>query len=70
MALLLGKTEDIRISENLLEERQLALCVLPVSVYEVHGKQSLKPLGLKSKLKSFHEQDQSLSVFDLEKKYA
>lgn len=38
MALLLGKAKHIRISENLLEERQLPVSVLPMSVEEVHGK--------------------------------
>ena len=42
VALLLGEAEDVRVSEDLLEEGQLAVRVLPVPVEQVHREQALE----------------------------
>ena len=63
---LLGKTEDVRIPQDLLEQRQLAFCVLPMSVEEIHGEKSLEALGLQSQLESFHQEDETGPVLDTE----
>ena len=41
MALLLGEAEDVRVPEDLLEEGELAVRVLPVAVEQVHWEQAL-----------------------------
>ena len=42
VALLLGEAEDVWVPEDLLEERQLAVRVLPVPVEQVHREQALE----------------------------
>ena len=61
-----SKAENIRVPENLLEQRQLSVGVLPVPVEKVHGEETLQALGLKTKLEGFHEQDKTSSVVDAE----
>ena len=61
-----SKAEDIRVPENLLEQRQLSVGVLPVPVEKVHGEETLQALGLKTKLEGFHEQDKTSPVVDAE----
>ena len=66
VASLLGETEHVRIAQDLLEQRQLALCVLPMSVEEIHGEKSLEALGLQSQLESLHQEDEAGPVLDTE----
>lgn len=63
---MLSKAENIRVSENLLEQRQLSICVLPMPVEEVHGEETLKALGLKAKFESLHEENETGAVIDAE----
>ena len=63
---LLSKAENIGISQDLLEQRELTLSVLPVPVKQVHGEQSLESLCLKAELESFHQQNETGSVLDAE----
>ena len=61
---MLSKAEDVGVPENLLEQRQLSVGVLPVPVEKVHGEETLQALGLKTKLEGFHEQDKTSPVVD------
>ena len=64
--MLLSKAKNIRVSQNLLEQRQLSVCVLPMPVEEVHREKTLKALGLKAKLESLHEENETGAVIDAE----
>ena len=63
---MLSKAENVRISENLLEQGQLSISVLPVSIKEVHWEETLKALGLKAQLEGFHEKDKTSAIVDAE----
>ena len=66
VASLLSKTEHVRISQDLLEQRQLAFGVLPMPVEQVHGEEALKALGLEAELESLHEENETSAVIDAE----
>ena len=61
-----SKAENIRISENLLEQGQLSISVLPVPIEEVHWEETLKALSLKAQLEGFHEKDKTSAIVDAE----
>ena len=63
---MLSKAENIRIPQNLLEQGQLSVSVLPMSVEEVHGEETLKALGLKAQLESLHEENKTGAIVDAE----
>ena len=61
-----SKAENIWVSENLLEQGQLPVSVLPMPVEEVHGEEALKALGLEAELESLHEENETSAVIDAE----
>ena len=66
VTLLLSKTENVGVPQNLLEQRQLTLGVAPVSVEKVDGKRSLISLSGEAELESLHQQHKSSSVLHAE----
>ena len=57
--LLFRKAEHVRVPQDLLEEGELALCILPVAVEQVHGEPALQALCLQTQLECLHQQDET-----------